>query len=68
MADDRRLLAVFAHPDDETFLSGGTIALTNATLPYAVRIADMGYVKAAKADKAVWTGINMLKGKLAEVK
>jgi alanine dehydrogenase len=43
-----------------------TIALTNATLPYAVRIADMGWVKAAKADKTVWTGINMLKGKVTD--
>lgn len=37
---DRRLLAVFAHPDDETFRCGGTLALllkerkrTEASLP-----------------------------------
>ncbi len=39
-----------------------TIALTNATLPYAVKIADMGYAKAARADRTIWTGINMLRG------
>jgi alanine dehydrogenase len=43
-----------------------TIALTNATLPYAVRIADMGYVKAAKGDPTIWMGINMLKGKVTD--
>ena len=39
-----------------------TIALTNATLPYAVKIADMGYAKSARADRTIWTGINMLRG------
>lgn len=39
-----------------------TMALTNATLPYAIEIADKGYVKAARANRTIWTGINMLKG------
>lgn len=43
-----------------------TIALTNATLPYAVKIADMGYVKAARADRTIWTGINILKGAVTD--
>ncbi len=37
-----------------------TYALTNATLPYAVQIARLGYRKAAKRSKAIWTGINIL--------
>lgn len=43
-----------------------TIALTNATLPYALKIADLGYVKAARSDRTVWTGINMLKGHVTD--
>jgi len=41
-----------------------TYALTNATLPYAVMIANKGYVQAAKESKAIWTGINILAGKV----
>ncbi len=43
-----------------------TYALTNATLPYAIEIADSGYAKAARKSKAIWTGINMLEGKLTD--
>ncbi|TKJ41690.1 alanine dehydrogenase [candidate division LCP-89 bacterium B3_LCP] len=41
-----------------------TIALTNATLPYAVEIADKGYVKAAGESCEILTGINVLKNKI----
>ena len=43
-----------------------TYALTNATLPYALEIANKGYVRAAKESKAIWTGINILKGRVTE--
>ncbi len=43
-----------------------TYALTNATLPYAIEIANKGYVKAARKSKVVWTGINTLEGKLTD--
>jgi alanine dehydrogenase len=43
-----------------------TIALTNATLPYSVEIADKGYVKAARTNRTIWTGINMLNGKVTD--
>ena len=39
-----------------------TNALTNATLPYAIEIADKGFVKAARANRTIWTGINIMKG------
>jgi alanine dehydrogenase len=39
-----------------------TWALTNTTIPYAIKIADMGLVEAAKADKALAKGINTFKG------
>jgi alanine dehydrogenase len=43
-----------------------TYALTNATLPYAVEIANKGYVKAVRQDKTIWTGVNVLKGKVTD--
>ena len=43
-----------------------TYALTNATLPYAVTIANKGFVKAAKGSKAIWTGINVLGKKVTD--
>jgi alanine dehydrogenase len=41
-----------------------TLALTNATLPYAVDIANKGYVKAAKEDKEILLGLNIVEGKV----
>ncbi len=43
-----------------------TYALTNATLPYAVEIANKGYVKAASQNRTIWTGVNVLKGKVTD--
>lgn len=42
-----------------------TFALTNATLPYALKIANMGAEAACKADIALKRGLNVYKGKLA---
>ncbi len=41
-----------------------TQALTNATLPYAVDIANKGYVKASKEDKEILLGLNIVEGKV----
>ncbi len=41
-----------------------TFALTNATLPYASKLADLGYKAALKADPALAKGLNVLRGKL----
>ncbi|MEJ2032493.1 MAG: alanine dehydrogenase [Deltaproteobacteria bacterium] len=41
-----------------------TFALTNATLPYVKAIADQGVEQAAKADKALAAGINVVRGVL----
>ncbi len=41
-----------------------TMALTNATLPYAVRLADMGWKDACKADSALAAGVNIVHGKV----
>lgn len=41
-----------------------TIALTNVTLPYAVKIANQGHVEAAKADPTILTGYNVFQGKV----
>ncbi len=39
-----------------------TVALTNATLPYAVEIANNGWNKAAKNNPEISSGINMIDG------
>jgi alanine dehydrogenase len=39
-----------------------TFALCNATIGYALKLADMGLAKAAQADAALAKGINTLKG------
>ncbi|MEW6500982.1 MAG: alanine dehydrogenase [Thermodesulfobacteriota bacterium] len=41
-----------------------TFALTNATLPYAVKIAARGAEEAARQDRAIAGGINLYKGVL----
>ncbi len=41
-----------------------TMALTNATLPYAIRIANKGAEKAMKDDRALFEGLNVYKGAL----
>lgn len=41
-----------------------TFALSNASLPYAVRLANMGYKKAAAADPGLAAGINVQEGKV----
>ena len=41
-----------------------TIALCNATLPYALKIANQGYLQAAAEDPGLGEGINMADGKV----
>ena len=41
-----------------------TIALTNSTLPYAVEIAEKGYVKAIQTNPEIKSGVNMIDGKI----
>lgn len=41
-----------------------TIALTNATLPYALRLADMGWKAACSQDPALRLGLNVVNGKV----
>ena len=41
-----------------------TWALTNATLPYAVKLADQGWRAASRADKALALGLNTIAGQL----
>lgn len=41
-----------------------TLALTNATLPYTLRLADKGWRQACKDDKALALGVNIVEGKV----
>lgn len=41
-----------------------TLALTNATLPYALRLADKGWRNACKADPGLAEGVNIVDGKI----
>jgi alanine dehydrogenase len=41
-----------------------TFALTNATIPYALKLADCGAEAAAKSDPSLAKGINVYKGKV----
>ena len=41
-----------------------TIALTNATLPYAVEIANKGWKKSARENNGIKTGLNIVYGKV----
>jgi len=39
-----------------------TYALTNATLPYALRLANLGFVEAARSNAVLAKGVNVYKG------
>ena len=41
-----------------------TFALTNATLPYALRLASAGWQEAARRDKTLLRGVNVVQGQL----
>ncbi|MDW7693802.1 alanine dehydrogenase [Flammeovirgaceae bacterium SG7u.111] len=41
-----------------------TLALTNATLPYGLQLADKGWKKACKENKELLLGLNVIKGKV----
>jgi len=41
-----------------------TLALTNATLPYALRIANQGWEVAARNDVAIRRGLNIVDGEV----
>ena len=41
-----------------------TYALTNVTLPYAIAIADKGYVQAARDDPAICRGLDIIEGRV----
>lgn len=46
------------------FSRTSTFALTNATLPYGLEIANKGYKKAIKENKALAKGLNVIDGKV----
>lgn len=41
-----------------------TLALTNATLPYTIRLADLGWKKACENDPGLKNGLNIVNGKI----
>jgi alanine dehydrogenase len=41
-----------------------TLALTNATLPYAIKLASQGWKKAAQESLELRSGLNMIQGKI----
>ena len=41
-----------------------TLALTNATLPYAIKLANQGWQAACRADGALRLGLNVIDGKV----
>lgn len=41
-----------------------TVALTNVTLPYVIRLADRGWEQACEEDDALYKGLNVVKGKI----
>jgi alanine dehydrogenase len=41
-----------------------TFALTNATLPYGLKLADQGYFNALMSDPALLKGLNVVAGKV----
>jgi alanine dehydrogenase len=41
-----------------------TLALTNATLPYAIKLADLGWKEACRRDPGLAEGVNIVDGKI----
>lgn len=41
-----------------------TLALTNATMPYALKLANLGWIEACKQDKGLAEGVNIVDGKV----
>jgi alanine dehydrogenase len=41
-----------------------TMALTNATLPYALQIADLGWQQAMRDNREIARGANVIRGKI----
>lgn len=41
-----------------------TLALTNATLPYAIKLANLGWKEACRQDSALKLGLNVVDGKI----
>jgi alanine dehydrogenase len=41
-----------------------TLALTNATLPWVLRIADLGWEEAVRSDPALAKGVNVCRGRV----
>ncbi|WP_289834179.1 alanine dehydrogenase [Parabacteroides goldsteinii] len=41
-----------------------TLALTNATLPYVLELADKGWKEACKEDKTLYPGLNIMEGQI----
>lgn len=41
-----------------------TVALTNVTLPYVLKLANLGWEKATRKDAALQKGLNIVKGKI----
>lgn len=41
-----------------------TLALTNATLPYVLELADKGWKEASKEDKTLYPGLNIIEGQI----
>ncbi|MEW6623593.1 MAG: alanine dehydrogenase [Bacillota bacterium] len=41
-----------------------TIALTNVTIPYALQIANKGYIQAVREDQSLAKGVNILQGRI----
>ena len=41
-----------------------TFALNNATLPYIIRLANLGYKEALLSDKHLLNGLNVMHGKI----
>ncbi|MBZ0258029.1 alanine dehydrogenase, partial [bacterium] len=44
-----------------------THALTNATMPYVLKLANLGYLKAIQTDNALANGVNVINGYLTEL-